>query len=662
MLRKGMFLADRYEILEQIGNGGMSDVYKAKCHKLNRFVAIKVLKPEFSQDKNFVSKFRIEAQSAAGLTHPNVVNVYDVGDEDGIYYIVMELVEGITLKKYIEKRGRLPYKEAVSIAIQVANGMEAAHKHHIVHRDIKPQNIIISKEGKVKVTDFGIAKAASSSTINSSSAMGSVHYISPEQARGGYSDERSDIYSFGITLYEMLTGKVPFDGDTTVAVAVQHIQEEIPAPSEAAEDVPVSVDKIVLKCTQKKTERRYQSASELIMDLKKSLVMPEEDFVKIAPMYASPAASAAAKTDMDDAKEEEDVFLDDDFLEEDDDEDDDFDDDELDTSVRKKQKKNEDSDDMELDIDDESNDKLDKMTKWIGVGIIAVILIIAVFVVVKLVGGVSFGGKKETTAAQTTAVESTTSSSEKVVVPGVVGKTEDEAKEALNKEGLGYKPSYQSSSTVEKGKVISQGTKEGTSVAKNTTITLTISSGPDSVTVNNVVGMTESKATSTLKSAGFTVSVEYDYSDTVEQGNVISQSPSGSSSAAAGDNVTITVSQGKKVTYAKMPNVVGLTEEAAKQAIKDQGLVPSVTYQSSSGTYGLVTAQGYNTGESLETGTTVTIVVSHYEKKTEAPTSSGNNGGNSSSGNTDNTSGTGGGTGNNDNTPGASGSNTPAGN
>ena len=263
MLRKGMFLADRYEIIEQIGTGGMSDVYKAKCHKLNRYVAIKVMKSEFSEDKTFVSKFRAEAQSVAGFTHPNVVNVYDVGDENGIYYIVMELVEGITLKKYIEKRGKLPFKEAVSIAIQVANGLDAAHKHHIVHRDIKPQNIIISKEGKVKVTDFGIAKVASSSTINSSSTMGSVHYISPEQARGGYSDERSDIYSLGITIFEMLTGTVPFDGDSTVAVAVQHIQDEIPAPSTVAADIPVSIDKIVLKCTQKKPDRRYQSAAEL---------------------------------------------------------------------------------------------------------------------------------------------------------------------------------------------------------------------------------------------------------------------------------------------------------------------------------------------------------------------------------------------------------------
>ena len=313
MLREGMFLADRYEIIEQIGTGGMADVYKAKCHKLNRYVAIKVMKSEFSQDKTFVSKFWAEAQSAAGLTNPNVVNVYDVGVENGIYYIVMELVEGVTLKKYIEKRGKLPYKEAVSIAIQVANGMDAAHKHNIVHRDIKPQNIIISKEGKVKVTDFGIAKVASTATINTSASMGSVHYISPEQARGGYSDERSDIYSLGITLFEMLTGTVPFDGDTAVSVAVQHIQDTIPAPSQLVEGIPVSVDKIVLKCTQKKTDRRYQSAYDLIVDLKKSLVMPEDDFVKLAPMYDTSVNDNYAQTDSDDEdideQEEDDGLL-----------------------------------------------------------------------------------------------------------------------------------------------------------------------------------------------------------------------------------------------------------------------------------------------------------------------------------------------------------------
>lgn len=280
MVKIGMMIADRYEVLEKIGTGGMSDVYKATDHKLNRNVAVKVLKQEFSENENFVSKFRVEAQAAAGLMHPNIVNVYDVGEESGIHYIVMELVEGITLKKYIEKKQRLTVKEAVSIAIQVGMGLEAAHNNHIIHRDIKPQNIIISKEGKVKVTDFGIAKAASSNTITSN-VMGSVHYTSPEQARGGYSDAKSDIYSLGVTLFEMLTGRVPFNGETTVAIAIKHIQEPMPDPKEFSQDVPISVEKIVLKCCQKSPDRRYQTAGELITDLKKSLITPEEDFVDL---------------------------------------------------------------------------------------------------------------------------------------------------------------------------------------------------------------------------------------------------------------------------------------------------------------------------------------------------------------------------------------------
>ena len=285
MIKIGMMIGERYEIIEKIGTGGMSDVYKAKCHKLNRFVAVKVLKQEFSENANFVSKFRIEAQAAAGLMHPNIVNVYDVGEENGIYYIVMELVEGITLKKYIEKKARLSYKEAVSIAIQVALGIEAAHNNHIIHRDIKPQNIIISKEGKVKVTDFGIAKAASSNTITSN-VMGSVHYTSPEQARGGYSDEKSDIYSLGITMFEMLTGRVPFNGETTVAIAIKHIQEEMPSPRDYVSEIPLSVEQIVLKCCQKSPDRRYQSVPEVIEDLKQSLLNPDDDFVKIVALAA----------------------------------------------------------------------------------------------------------------------------------------------------------------------------------------------------------------------------------------------------------------------------------------------------------------------------------------------------------------------------------------
>ena len=299
MLEVGTFLGDRYEILELIGSGGMADVYKARCHKLNRFVAIKVLKPEFSSDSSFVSKFKAEAQSAAGLMHPNIVNVYDVGEENRMYYFVMELVEGITLKHYIEKKIRLTAKEAVSIAIQVSMGIEAAHNNGIIHRDIKPQNIIISKEGKVKVADFGIAKAATSNTVTSH-AMGSVHYTSPEQARGGYSDAKSDIYSIGITLFEMVTGHVPFDGETTVAVAIKHIQEEMPSPRVYVPDVPISVEQIIGKCCQKNPDRRYANVGQLIRDLKHSLTNPDEEFVVIN----EPMSNEGTKTISDNDKRE----------------------------------------------------------------------------------------------------------------------------------------------------------------------------------------------------------------------------------------------------------------------------------------------------------------------------------------------------------------------
>ena len=297
MIKIGMTLGDRYEILEKIGTGGMSDVYKAKDGKLNRFVAVKVLKQEFAENANFVSKFKTEAQAAAGMMHPNIVNVYDVGEEGGTHYIVMELVEGITLKKYIEKKSRLSIKETISIAIQVSMGIEAAHNNHIIHRDIKPQNIMISKEGKVKVTDFGIAKAVSSNTITSN-VMGSVHYTSPEQARGGFSDEKSDIYSLGITMFEMLTGRVPFNGETTVAIAIKHIQEPMPSPREYVAEIPISVEQIVFKCTQKSPDRRYQSMSELIADLKRSLMKPDEDFVKISDPDEDAATKMVTEADM----------------------------------------------------------------------------------------------------------------------------------------------------------------------------------------------------------------------------------------------------------------------------------------------------------------------------------------------------------------------------
>lgn len=612
MLREGMFLADRYEIIEQIGTGGMADVYKAKCHKLNRYVAIKVMKSEFSQDKTFVSKFWAEAQSAAGLVNPNVVNVYDVGVENGIYYIVMELVEGITLKKYIEKRGRLPYKEAVSIAIQVANGMDAAHKHNIVHRDIKPQNIIISKEGKVKVTDFGIAKVASSATINTSASMGSVHYISPEQARGGYSDERSDIYSLGITLFEMLTGTVPFDGDSAVSVAVQHIQDSIPLPSQLVEGVPVSVDKIVLKCTQKKTDRRYQSAAELIVDLKKSLVMPDEDFVRMGSAYDS-----VLKKDEEEYNPDDDELLTENAGHDLDDDNDDTDDELL-----------ENDSDKDEDIDDERNDKLELVMKCIGIGIAVIILMITIFVVIKLVGnGKNTANNNKNSVEATTVNTANNNSSDMVEVPAVVGMTKEDAIKALNKLGLGYKAVTQSSDTVAEDCVISQGNVGGSKVEKNSQIVLTISTGKENkeVTVPNVKGKSEQEAKEAIEAANLVASVDYQYSDSVEAGNVIKYSPSGS--VAEGSTVTIHVSRGKKVTNVSVPNVLGMSESLASQTLDSANLKVTVKYETSSkAEYGTVTSQTpYSAGDSVPSGTTITIYVSHYQQTAQQTTTAANN-------------------------------------
>ena len=612
MLTEGMYIADRYEIIGKIGAGGMSDVYKAKDLTLGRFVAIKVLKPEFSEDLNFVTKFRTEAQSAAGLEHPNIVNIYDVGSEKGMHYIVMEYVEGITLKTYIEKKGQLSFKEAVSIAIQVGRGIEAAHSKGIIHRDIKPQNIIISKEGKVKVTDFGIAKVASSATINTSASMGSVHYISPEQARGGYSDERSDIYSLGITLFEMLTGTVPFDGDSAVSVAVQHIQDSIPLPSQLVEGVPVSVDKIVLKRTQKKTDRRYQSAAELIVDLKKSLVMPDEDFVRMGSAYDS-----VLKKDEEEYNPDDDELLTENAGHDLDDDNEDTDDELL-----------ENDSDKDEDIDDERNDKLELVMKCIGIGIAVIILMITIFVVIKLVGnGKNTANNNKTSVEATTVNSANNNSSDMVEVPAVVGMTKEDAIKALNKLGLGYKAVTQSSDTVAEDCVISQGNVGGSKVEKNSQIVLTISTGKENkeVTVPNVKGKSEQEAKEAIEAANLVASVDYQYSDSVEAGNVIKYSPSGS--VAEGSTVTIHVSRGKKVTNVSVPNVLGMSESLASQTLDSANLKVTVKYETSSkAEYGTVTSQTpYSAGDSVPSGTTITIYVSHYQQTAQQTTTAANN-------------------------------------
>ena len=414
MLEIGSFLSDRYEILSKVGAGGMSDVYKAKDHILSRFVAIKVLKQEFSEDSSFVTKFRAEAQSAAGLEHPNIVNIYDVGSENGLYYIVMEYVEGITLKTYIEKKGQLSFKESASIAIQVARGIEAAHNKNIIHRDIKPQNIIISTDGKVKVTDFGIAKATSSNTI-SSDVMGSVHYASPEQARNGFVDGRSDIYSLGIVMFEMVTGRVPFDGDTTVAVALQHLQEEIARPSIYAPDLPISFEKIILKCTQKTPDRRYQTIEELLTDIRRSLAHPDEDFVTIAPLVDAGKTKVISPEELDKIKEGRGVaedLNDDDTDADNDDEyaDGEDDDDEYDESLL-----DDDDDDEDEDDDDDGkllNPKMDKAITIMGIVTAVIIVIVIIYLALSVAGVFKFGGKKNSESQQTESQTQTESESE----------------------------------------------------------------------------------------------------------------------------------------------------------------------------------------------------------------------------------------------------------
>ena len=425
MIKIGTMIGDRYEVLERIGMGGMSDVYKAKDHKLNRHVAVKVLKQEFSENTNFVSKFRVEAQAAASLMHPNIVNVYDVGEDNGVYYIVMELVDGITLKKYIEKKARLSVREALSIAIQACMGIEAAHNNHIIHRDIKPQNIIISKDGKVKVTDFGIAKAATSNTITSN-VMGSVHYTSPEQARGGYSDEKSDIYSMGITLFEMLTGRVPFNGETTVAIAIKHIQEEMPSPREYVPEIPVCVEQIVLKCTQKSPDRRYHSMAALIADLKKALMSPDEDFVQIEnpdEAMATRTVTSRERKEINESRNKE--ATEGTRLKKNE------------TPQKPKKKKQpvyeEPEEDEEDDEDEEYDDdsRMEKITTLLA--IIGAVLIgcAVIFLVGRAVGIFNFGA----TSAQ-------------VTVENVTGKSAAEAQKILEDLGLKVKFAYETSDTV----------------------------------------------------------------------------------------------------------------------------------------------------------------------------------------------------------------------
>ena len=599
MVKDGIVLGKRYAVLSKIGAGGMADVYKGRDQMLNRYVAIKVLKKQYKEDENFVRKFRSEAQAAAGLIHPNIVNVYDVGEDRGLNYMVMELVEGITLKEYIERKGRLSHKETISIAIQMCSGIGAAHASGIIHRDIKPQNIIISKDGKVKVTDFGIAKAITSNTV-STNAMGSVHYTSPEQARGGFSDQRSDIYSIGITLFEMVTGQVPFDGETTVEVAMKHLQQEITPPSELVPDIPYSLEQIILKCTQKSSERRYESTGALIQDLKHSLVDPDGDFVVIPPIGGMTDTVIMTDKDLDDIRNGND--------------DEEYDTDEYDTDAMYG---NDDSDEDYENYEsgrgaDEVNPHMHKIMKILTIVVVAIIVLILVFTVGKAAGVFkSFGG---------ITTQDEEDKSGKVTVPDVRGMSEEDAKALLNKKGLGIQPvTRKESKKYKAGKISKQTPEAGEKVSKHTKIEVVVSSGlvGSKKAIPDVSGMSETEAQNELEEAGFKVTSSFQYDDSVESGKVISTTPEAGTKAEKGSTVTMLVSQGSNKKT--VPDVRGMADATAQSTIKSYGFnVGTVTYDySDSVEKGMVISQTVEPGTKASAGTSISITVSNGPKPEE---------------------------------------------
>ena len=649
MLKPGMILCDRYEILDVVGAGGMSIVYKARDHRLNRNVAIKVLKPEFSNDKNFVTKFRIEAQASAGLTHPNIVNVYDVVDDEGIYCIVMELVEGITLKQYIEQNGRLNMETAINFSIQIASGLEAAHENHIIHRDIKPQNIIVSKNGNIKVTDFGIAKAASSNTLTSG-AMGSVHYISPEQARGGYSDERSDIYSLGITMYEMVTGRVPFEGDNNVSVALMHIQNEMIPPRQYYPDIYSSFEKIILKATQKKPERRYLTASALIADLKRVQNNPNIDIVVAPTSITNSPTQEWTKEDVQairNGSANRDLYSQsydnppvsqemgeirpigynstpqansgriNELLQEDEDEWEE----EYEPEPQPKRgnlKKVQDYDEEDEIEEDEDPDDIDpgirKAVTIAGVATAVIIAIIIIVVLGNVLGWFKFGSKKDDKN------KITTEQVQSIAMISVTGVSEDAALKMLSDAGFtNVKTEHVEDEKTQEGYVFEQSVQEGQTIPVDQEIVLKVSAGAEEVDVPDVTNYEDAQAVTLLQEAGFEVSHAYDYSDDVEKDKVIKTEPVGGTKAAKGSKVIVTVSNGSEKKEVEVPNLGGLTEAQARDSLTSKKLnAGNVTHENSdSVAAGMVISQNPARGTTVTEGDSVDFVISDGPEQKE---------------------------------------------
>ena len=558
----GRVIGNRYEIIEKIGEGGMATVYKAKCNILKRYVAVKVLRDEFTTDEEFIKRFNTEAQAAASLTHPNIVSIYDVGHEENIYYIVMELVQGKTLKEIINEDGALPWKWALNVSIQVASALEMAHKNNIVHRDIKPHNIIITEDGIAKVTDFGIAKAVSNSTITAfGTTIGSVHYFSPEHARGGYTDAKSDLYSLGVVMYEMLTGRVPFDADTPVSIALKHMQEKPIEPIKLNPTIPYAVNKIIMKAMEKDPNERYQSATEMLKDLSMALKNPEGDFVEqkdFTNQYTQRIPTLG-----------EQEYIKNDKIEDDEEQ-------------------------------EEPKNKMSKKKK-----IIITIAIILGIILIPIIG--FFGTKALMDAGVPKDVD----------LPNLVGKTLEEANKEIEGTDITLEQTEEFNADVEAGKIISQDPPyvNGYTVKENSTIKIVISKGTEKAVVENVKGKTYEEAVQILEKANLKVERVDQTSQTVEAGIVIDQEPGEDEEVNAGDTVKLYVSSGTGIKQVEVENVVGKTEEEATSILTKAGLKVNVGYkEDSSKPTDTVLSQDVAQGEKVDEGTTVTIVVNTYRK------------------------------------------------
>lgn len=562
-------LAGRYELFERIGEGGMSVVYKAKDKLLNRFVAIKILKPQFINDHKFIDSFRRESQAAASMSHPNIVNIYDVGREGNIHYIVMELIEGRALSDYIKSQGAMSYPKVIALSKQIAAALSFAHKNHIIHRDVKPHNVMITPNGTAKITDFGIAKAVNAATIvdNTDGIVGSVHYFSPEQARGGYVDEKSDIYSLGIVMYEMLTGRVPFDGDNPVNIALMHINGEMVPPSKLVAGVPPALEHIIMKCTDKYPVNRYASADELIEALNNlefvgsvvgnSVLMGGNS----GNMDNMRGRAPIAETDYDDGE---------DYDEEDD--------------GKGRHKK------------DKKKKPMDKKKKMAIIGGSAAAGLIIIFLIIAFATGL-FGGKE-------------------IEAPNFKNMTYEEAKEAAAELDVKVKKGEEVvSEDVEKGKIVSQDPEAGTKIKTGSTIKVNISIGLGDGSVPDLNGKDESELDAYLKAAGFVLGNVSSRPGEEPEGTVISQDPAAGTEAEKGTAINVVVSDGSKAK-AIMPFVTGMTLSEATSAIRNAGLeVGSVTYDHSD-TYanGEVMWQQYEGNAQKERGTSVKLIVSKGKK------------------------------------------------